>query len=74
MMLTMMMIIMKIMMMMMMMTTMMMMMMITHCECWGEGVIQEGTFQGRESGRNTRWYRFISSLIKVFYCKNTPKQ
>lgn len=34
----------------------------------------EGTFQGRESGRNTRWYRFMSSLIKVFHCKNTPKQ
>ena len=53
---------------------MMMMMMITHGECWGEGVIQEGTFQGRESGRNTRGYRFMSSLIKVFHCKNTPKQ
>ena len=58
----------------MMMMMMMMMMMITHGECWGEGVMQEGTFQGRESGRNTRWYRFMSSLIKVFHCKNTPKQ
>ena len=53
---------------------MMMMMMITHGECWGEGVMQEGTFQRRESGRNTRRYRFMSSLIKVFHCKNTPKQ
>ena len=58
----------------MMMMMMMMMMMITHGKCWGEGVMQEGTFQGRESGRNTRWYRFMSSLIKVFHCKNTPKQ
>ena len=73
MMLTMMMIIMKIMMMMMM-TTTMMMMMIRHGECWGEAVMLEGTFQGRESGCNTRWYRFMSSLIKVFHCKNTPKQ